>query len=79
MIQMKFQEVQNKFLGRWTYQAQFHDPKAVGQALEWLAGRSCKNVDSDKMSIYLDDLQAIFEVRIQFDRALKAIRKAVPR
>ena len=75
---MKYQEVTTKFPGSRLYQAHFHNKKEVQQALDWLAAHSCPDVDSDSQSIYVSDLQTIFELRLQFDQTLKAIRKSDP-
>ena len=75
---MKFQEVTNKFPGLRPYQAQFYDKKSIKQALEWLSDHSHTDVDSDHYSIYISDLQVIFELRLQFDQDLRVIRKSVP-
>ena len=72
---MKFQEVQNKFKNKWTYQAQFFEPGSVVTAKNWLESRHKGEMLVENTSIYLNDLQAIFELRLQFDKHLKSIRR----
>lgn len=73
---MKFQTTPNKIKGEWLYQAQFHDPKAMKRAMEWLASRSSTDTLAEQASIYTNDLQVIFEIRVHFDPFLKVIKAA---
>lgn len=72
---MKFQTTQTKLRGKWRYEAQFQDGKAMRRANEWLAFRPSGAVEHDGASLFTDDLQIIFELRIHFDSYLRVIRQ----
>lgn len=77
MIPMIFETKPHKFQGHWTYQAQFHNYHKANQAKEWLSGRF--NPAKHKFSgdsFFTNELQDIFDIRIQFDQHLKAVRRA---
>jgi hypothetical protein len=74
---MKYQETLNKFHNNTRYQAQFHDHQAMKRAKDWLASRSYDGLHYIENSIFTNDLQVIFELRIHFDRTLKFIRASV--
>lgn len=75
---MKFQTIPNKFLGKWTYQAQFQNRHTVTNLTEWLSSRVAGTYEVSGNSFYTDDLDTMVAIRLQYDRDLKAIRKFQP-
>lgn len=77
---MKFQTTPEKLKGKWTYQAQFHDPNAMKRAKEWLAFRPYNEVKFfEGVSLYTNCLQTIFELRVHFGENLRVIRQYLPK
>lgn len=70
---MKFEKT-SKLSGDYRYQAQFQSPNEMKRATEWLASRPSKDWRGQQASIYTNDLQVIFELRVHFDRSIKTIR-----
>jgi len=73
---MQFQTTQRLINNKWRYQANFLDPKAMKRAQEWFAFRSSEKVCGEGASLFTNDLQIIFEIRVHFDTTLKFIRAA---
>lgn len=75
---MKFEQTKNKLQNQFTYQAQFQDLNAMKRATEWLASRPSKDWKAQQVSVFTNDLQVIFELRVHFGHTIKIIRAALP-
>lgn len=75
---MKFETTKNKLHGNAIYQAQFQDPNAMKRATEWLASRPSKDWKASQVSVYTNDLQVIFELRVHHGHNIKIIRHYQP-
>jgi hypothetical protein len=75
---MKFQKVQNKIQGKWTYQAQFFDNKKAQEASQWLSGRLSSDYKVGGSFVSTNDLQVIFELRMFFEPNIKILQVFEP-
>lgn len=73
---MKFQLTTTPINNKWRYQAQFQGANETKRAKDWLASRPSNDFHADQNSIYTNDLQVIFELRVHFDRVIKMIKSS---
>jgi hypothetical protein len=72
---MKFQVTPTKLKNRWTYQAQFNQPKSLDSLKSWCRYGTTGEYELAGDSFYTNELQDIFQFRIQFDEQIRLIRQ----